>query len=230
MKKVSRSSETILKQGNFIYKTVERNNNIDKDSVKVLAIKNTCCIICGAGFTHERAGKLYCSTRCRQTAYYHKDRIALLRESHNAGINAQPFTFLIKEYKKYLHYRNKIKDYKKLQSQFRHVEEGSQEWEMLYNSPNCALTWERKAIPQKIFHLNIPYLSIEQWSFIKSLYPEMNPVDLIDFVCSLSQDFVEQLNTSGEESNCKNGIKSFPVKNKYLHHLSKIVNGEVKFV
>jgi hypothetical protein len=208
---------------------VENSNNIAKDSVTVLPIKNSRCIICGSTFSRDRAGKLYCSSRCRQTAYYHKDRIALLRESHSAGINAQLLTFLIKDYKKYLHYRDKIKEYKRLQSQFRHVEEGSQAWEMLYNSPNSALTWERKAIPKKIFELNIPYLSIEQWSFIKSLYPEMSPVNLIEFVCSLNRDFIDQLNSSVEGNNAKHTSNNFPIKNKYLHHLNKIVSGEVKF-
>lgn len=208
---------------------MENSNNIAKGSVTVLSIKNSRCIICGSTFTRDRAAKLYCSSKCRQTAYYHKDRIAVLRVSHSAGIHAQLLTFSIKEYKKYISYRDRIKEYRRLQSQFRHVEEGSQAWEMLYNSPNSALTWERKAIPQKIFDLNIPYLSIEQWSFIKSLYPEMNPVDLIEFVCSLNRDFIDQLNTSNEVSNAKNALKYFPIKNKYLHHLNKIVSGEVKF-
>ena len=53
-------------------------------------------------------------------------------------------------------YRDKIKEYRKMQSQFRNVEEGSETWQRLYNNPDCALTWEGKLFRKKIFELYIP--------------------------------------------------------------------------
>jgi hypothetical protein len=58
----------------------------------------------------------------------------------------------------------------------------------------------------------------------------MGPVDLIEFVCSLSSDFITQMDSEGNEASNKRNGKYNPIKNKYLHHLNKIVNQEVKFI
>ncbi|HEV8506005.1 MAG TPA: hypothetical protein VGQ53_11415 [Chitinophagaceae bacterium] len=209
---------------------MEINNSSTTGIVTILPIKNTACIICGKAFYRERAGKLYCSAKCRQAGYYHKDKLTAIRNSQNCGTSREILTFSVKEYKQYCTYRDRIRNYRKLESHFKPAEKGSETWQMLYNSPNSALTWERKKIPEKIIDLFLPYLSIEQWSFLKSLYPEFKPVNLIEIVCSLSDDFLNQLTTEIEEKSKNKLTKYQPVRNKYLGHLNKIVNGEVKFV
>lgn len=209
---------------------IENNDNIVSSSVTPLPIKNTHCIICGAAFTHDRAGKLYCSSRCRQSGYYHKDKILILRKSQFSGISREILTFKLKEYKQYCIYRERIINYRRLESQFGNMQAGSPEWDTWYKNPNCALNWERKKIPKKIIDLKPIYLSVEKWSFLKSLYPKFALIDFIDFVCTLSTEFIQQLTISENERNIKNTPNKFPIKNRYLYHLTKIVNGEVKFI
>ncbi len=200
------------------------------NSVTITSIKNTNCVICGKAFKAERAAKLYCSAKCRQSAYYHKDKIAAMRVSLANGISAEIFTFSLKEYKKYNHYREELKNYKKLEADFPNVQEGSDEWNFLYNNPCCALTFKRDEIPKKIFGLKPPYLSIEQWSFIKSIYPNFNVVDFTVFVCSLSHDFINQLQSLPSDIAINKNRIIEPIRNKYLFHLAKIANREVKFL
>jgi hypothetical protein len=181
-------------------------------------------------FTQNRAGKLYCSPKCRQSAYYHKGKIVELKNWNVPGINNEILNFSLKEYKKYLFYRDKINNYRKLQSHFKPCEKGSDEWNFLYNNPCCALTWERKKLPKNIIDLNPPHFSIDQWSFVKSFNPELNPVDLIEFVCLLSSDFINEIISIHEDTLRKQNDKYHPIRNKYLHHLNKIVNGQIKFI
>src|SRR5205085_6113098 len=101
---------------------------MDSESVTKCAIRNTNCIICGARFAKERASKLYCSKKCRQAAYYHKDKIDVIRNSVFKGINGQILNFPMKEYREYNKIRDRLLNYKKLQSHFKKVEEGSADW------------------------------------------------------------------------------------------------------
>ena len=215
---------------NFIKNICEINNNMGTNSVIIAPVKNTNCIMCGKAFIKERASKLYCSPKCRQSGYYHKDKIAAIRLSQSKGISNEQVSFSLKEYKKYNQYRDLLRKYRELESEFHHVKEGSEDWNFLYKNPCCALTYQKAKIPKKIFGLKPPLLSIEQWSFIKSIYPDFKPVDFIELVCSLSSDFFYQLSLVDKENIIKANLKTEPIRNKYLFHLAKIANGEVKFL
>jgi hypothetical protein len=58
----------------------------------------------------------------------------------------------------------------------------------------------------------------------------LKPVDFIQFVCSLSNDFINQLRTINVANNNSRRNNSEPIRNRYLFHFDKIANGEVKFV
>jgi hypothetical protein len=199
------------------------------DTVTRFAIRNTNCIICGAKFAKDRASKLYCSKKCRQAAYYHKDKIEAIRNSKMKGINGQILTFSMREYKEYNKIRDRLMNYRKLQSHFKQVEEGSKEWDLLYNNPNSALTFERYEIPKVLWDSKPPPLSIEQWSFIRSLYPELNTTVFCQMVCSLSDEFFDQISSNAKEEPANKVEKLQPIKYRYLHHLKKIVHREIKF-
>jgi hypothetical protein len=207
----------------------ERSNDSIADSVTIMRIKNTSCIICGSTFMIKRAGKLYCSSRCRQAGYYHKDKIFALRKSQYPGNSNGIFSFRLKEYQLYCQYQERIRSYRRLERQFENLQPGTDEWNKWYKNPNCALSWERKKIPAKIINLAPISLSIEQWSFLKSLYPGLNLVSFIEFVAYLSHDFFNELTTE-EGSNFKHQLKISPIKIKYRHHLNKIVSGEIRFI
>jgi hypothetical protein len=199
------------------------------ESITSLKIKNTHCIICGKGFKKERAAKLYCSPSCRQSAYYHKDKIAAIRLSSYQGSNNKILSFSIEEYKRYKDYRRRLIDYRNLEKKFPQFDVGTKEWNLINKNENCGLTIARKKIPARILNLKPPYLSIEQWSFLKSLYPDLNTIEFIDFVCSLSEEFFCELSTLQPENKRDITDISFPIRNKYIHYCRKIVNGEVKF-
>ncbi len=200
------------------------------NTVMISAIKNTHCIICGEPFDKARASKLYCSKKCRQAAYYHKDKIDAIRKSQSKGISDQIQTFSMKEYKEYNRIRDRLRNYRTLQSHFSDVEEGSPAWDLLYKNPSCALTSERQKIPKQLWDARLPHLSIEQWSFIKSLYPLFNPTNFAELTCSLSSEFMNQIRSIDSAEGKKQHEKFQPIKNKYFHHLNKIVNGEINFI
>jgi len=199
------------------------------DSVTKLPIKNTHCIICGEPFDIKRASKLYCSSSCRQSAYYHKEKIADFHLNVSKGINKEVKTLSIQDYTSYNETRVNILAYKKLQNDFRHIEEGTHEWEMLYNNPRCALTKNRTNIPEQLIELKLPQLSIEQWSCIKILYPNFSSVNFALFVSSLSSEFLNQIRFDSASAADQTTGNFLPVKNMYLCHLQKIVNGEIQF-
>jgi hypothetical protein len=199
------------------------------NSVTKFTIGNTNCIICGAKFAKDRASKLYCSKKCRQAAYYHRDKIEAIRNSEMKGINGQILTFSMREYKEYNKIRDRLINYRKLQLHFKNFEEGSKEWNLLYDNPNSALTFERYKIPKVLWDSKLPPLSIEQWSFIRSLYPELSMTDFSQMVCSLSDEFFNQISSNNKEDTANNIEKLQPIKFRYLHHLKKIVEGQIKF-
>ena len=106
------------------------------DSVTKYLIRNTNCVVCGIAFTKERASKLYCSSKCRQSGYYHKDKIAIIRNSMANGINKKILIFSIKEFKKYVAFREKIKYYKYLESLNKKAEIGTEQLDLLYSDKN----------------------------------------------------------------------------------------------
>jgi len=222
------------------------NNNLDTGLVTINFV-NTHCIVCGKGFDKGRVGKLYCSARCKQFGYNHKNEINEALEVQGKGIKHKPVIFSLEDFAKY----NKLQ---KMLRRFRDLDKKRQSWESanqeLYNRKKLdipisnylfdtysskELTQEEEGdmyslendIDERIIDLKPKELSLEQWSFIKSLYPSLDEISFFELVCSLSNDFLSQL-TFGENSANKN-FDNLLIKNKFINHCNLIAAGVIKF-
>jgi len=61
------------------------NHNNSSNKLENKAIRNTHCIACGKAFTPSRVGKLFCSARCRQYAWNHRDELKSSKENSSEG-------------------------------------------------------------------------------------------------------------------------------------------------
>src|SRR5208283_4946601 len=85
------------------------------DTISVIhTLRNSHCIICGNPFKIARFGKLYCSAKCKQYGYNHKESINVPRNSNDNGINAKPQTFYIDEFQYYDKQQRLLRRYKEL--------------------------------------------------------------------------------------------------------------------
>ena len=78
-----------------------------------LAIRNSHCTICGKAFNSPRAAKFYCSSKCKQFAYYHKKEITLLKHTEK-GLNSTLENLNLKDYNWYINTYSKVTEYKDL--------------------------------------------------------------------------------------------------------------------
>ena len=90
--------------------TVIKDNASDTNTV-TNNLRNSHCIICGKPFNTARMGKLYCSTKCKQFGYNHKDIINQPANICGTGINAKPQTFYIDEFQFYNKRQKMLKRY-----------------------------------------------------------------------------------------------------------------------
>jgi hypothetical protein len=82
-----------------------------------------------------------------------------------------------------------------------------------------------KEIPEYIKDLRIPHMSLEEWSFVKLLYPKLKKDIFLKIIGGLERSFFECL-VYPDELNKKN---ENPIKNQYKFHLSKIAEGKIIF-
>ena len=216
------------------------------DTISVThTLRNSHCIVCGSPFKIARFGKLYCSAKCKQFGYNHKEHFNQGENINGTGINATPQTFFIDEFQFYDKRHKMLRRYKELTRK-------KTEWELTENEiiiSNKAgiqasnYTWEKYTkrlteneeseldeletnIEDEIKLLTLKDLSIEQWSFIKSLYTSFDEISLCEMIASLSKDFYSQLNLSPANSNTNTNVI---IKNKYVNHCNLIANGVMKF-
>ena len=216
------------------------------DAISVTdTLRNSHCIICGNPFKIARFGKLYCSAKCKQFGYNHKERINQTGNINGTGINAKPQTFYIGEFQFYDKRQKMLRRYKELK-------EKQTKWELADSEINICnsvgmqasnYTWEKYTkrlteneeselsdletdIEEEITSLNLKELSIEQWSFIKSLYPSFEDISLCEMIASLSSNFISQLNLSPTNHNTNENVI---IKYKYINHCNLIATGVIKF-
>jgi hypothetical protein len=188
-------------------------------SVTLDSIKNKVCIVCGAGFSISRAGKLYCSTKCKQFAYYHKDEIEKLKNGKR-GINNEPIQLSIREFKTYDILVDKAREYQKLKdrqkSSFLNFEEQHAK----------RLEELEKQLPVYLKQSKPVGLTIEKWSFIKVLYPQIKNEEFFKLIASFSSKFLEDLFfTSTDDKKEKNNL----LRVSFQNHLLKIAKGRIIF-
>jgi hypothetical protein len=192
-------------------------------------------------------GKLYCSAKCKQFGYNHKDKIFQASNISGTGINAKPQTFYLDEFQFYDKRQKMLKRYKELMHKQTQRELAESE---ISNCNKAGIqptnyTWQNYVskkltdneenelyelendIEDEIKSLTLKEISIEQWSFIKSLYPDIEGIFLCELIPSLSKDYFSQLNLSPANRNTN---ESVTIKNKYINHCNLIADGVIKFI
>ncbi len=226
---------------------VAKGNSLITNSV-THPIVNTHCIICGNAFQTGRVGKLYCSTRCKQFGYNHKSKISLIVDSKNLIISPTPSSFMLNEYVEYDKTQKKLKKFHELnkkQKKWEAIEAeinakskldlpignysmNSYVSDRLTESESFEYNELEQALDEKILDLDLLALSIEQWSFIKSMYPNMDKMAFFQLASSLSKDFIRQLSISEIGPDDKSMLSM--IKNKYINHCCLIVEGYITFI
>jgi len=223
---------------------ISSNNLVTKS---VTLIRNSHCIICGKPFPVARMGKLYCSAICKQFGFNYKEQISRMVNNAGSGINSEPSTFYLDDY---LYYDNKQRMLKK----YRQLKEKSEKWKNTDNEisakqssevPITNFTWNlyttgkltedeefelydlENEIEPELMELKLKELSIEQWSFIKSLNPSFDEIALCQLIASLSINFFSQLNIETKNAE-KNEL--LIIKNKFINHCNLIANGQIQFI
>ncbi|HUZ59860.1 MAG TPA: hypothetical protein VMU83_13880 [Hanamia sp.] len=209
--------------------------------------RNSHCVICGTPFTTARMGKLYCSAKCKQFGYNHKDKIFQSENIAGTGINAKPQTFYLDEFQFYDKRRKMLKRYKELENKQTQRELADCEISNCEKAgiPANNYTWQNYVskkltdneegelydldteIEEEIKSLNLKEISIEQWSFIKSLYPDIEGISLCELITSLSKGFFSQLNLSPTDHYDNENVT---IKNKFINHCNLIAEGVIRFV
>lgn len=183
-------------------------------------IKNRACLVCGACFSRPRAGKFYCSAKCKQFTIYHKQEILALKASR-IGINDSIIKLSLKEYELYVLLTDKLHELKDLRrrrdSSFKAFDEQNLK----------RLEELEKTIPNYLKKLRLPNLSIEKWSFLKMLYPKLKKDDFNKLISNLQQAFFESL-----EYSPATGKKEMnnPIKLSFQNHLKKMGEGKIIFI
>ncbi len=222
-------------------------NNISDTNTVIGSLRNSHCIICGTPFNTERAGKLYCSAKCKQIGYNHKEKIIQYKNISDTGINAKSQTFYLEDFQYYDKRQKMLKRYRELcrkQSTWESIESEILNCEKakmpvndftrqryisrrLSDNEQCELNDLETELEDEIIDLNLRELSLEQWSFISSLHPSFDRISFCEIIVSLGNDFFSQLNLSPLDRNTNQNVL---IKNKYINHCNLIAEGLIKFV
>lgn len=222
-------------------------NTMDTKSITPIIV-NTHCIVCGKPFQVARMGKLYCSTRCKQFGYNHKAEIHQALAIREKGINPKPMIFIIDDHILYDKKQKMLKRFRELERKRVRWESIEQEIEqrqksgllisnyLLDSHVSNQLTEEEKdeiwsietELEEKIMDLKPYELSLEQWSFIKSLYPALNEIAFFQVASSLSKEFLGQLNL--RENATAGSNEYLVIKNKFVNHCNLVAMGIIQFI
>jgi|GEM_PF-4255708 len=210
------------------------------------SVIKTHCIVCNSAFLKPRAGKLYCSNKCKQFRFYHKEKFALEQKVLSFKHKRQVKKFSIEDYQRYLEMSVDLKKYKILkrrQEKFLAIQK-----EMNIKSQLGIIPEQKQTIDLFLYQLNTdefyeleyfdsvyddlksfdaPNLSIEQWSFLKLLFNNVAERDFFSLVCQISRDYIEQLNVKSISRVSESNLSV--IKSKFLIHCNEITNGLIRF-
>jgi len=185
-----------------------------------ITIRNHTCIICGADFSTPRAGKLYCSNRCKQFSFYHKGEIQA-RQNANMGISE---TRIILKLKDFIEYNNTVA----LLTEIRELRKRRDSTYLTFDGSNDSRLNELEAIfPEDLKNLLLRKLSLEKWTFIKAIYPHLKKKDLYKVISGLDIKFFVILDQINE---INKGTKPNPIRLLFEMHLEKLIQGKIKIV
>jgi hypothetical protein len=97
--------------------TVTNQVTTSSDSVTNTVTKtliNTHCILCNSSFTNPRAGKLYCSSRCKKYRFNHRLELTQQLDGINLLKSSTKTVFNIEEFIRYYEIQKHLKKYKEL--------------------------------------------------------------------------------------------------------------------
>jgi len=194
---------------------------METESDTLHLIRNRACIVCGAAFSFPRAGKLYCSAKCKQFHYYHKQEIMELKQAKR-GISNENQELSLKEYNSYSLSVKRSNQYQTLKNRLNSTY-------FTLSTPQEVLLQElANELPMYIKQFPAPTLSLEEWSFVKLLYPHLKKEDFGKLLNNLGSRFFSRL--TDNDNDIRSTSKSDPIKNLYKNHLFKIAVGKIKFV
>jgi hypothetical protein len=212
------------------------------------SLQNTHCIICKSEYTKARVGKIYCSNRCKQFGYNHKDDFNKNSVENLDDHKEKKRKILHSDFITYQLIGIKIKRFKELNKrndsflQEKKRLEIKKELEITQNHEYSTISHRLQELDcdemneldtlrtevGEFGYLENHYLKIEQWSFFRLMFPKMDNVTLYKIICQFSKDYIEELdfctNTNESISN------RLGIKNKFIHHCRLITEGFIKFV
>jgi endogenous inhibitor of DNA gyrase (YacG/DUF329 family) len=220
---------------------------VTKSKNKVTFSKlNTHCIVCKTPFNRARSSKLYCSARCKQFGYNHKDELRNIRD--NASINEKHKCVKLSQvdYEAYLINFQRVKRYRELlKRNQKFIEEMKksdirQEMGIIYNSENDVYMKSQELDNQEVTEmsklkkelkelasLEATYLTIEQWSFLKLLHKSLDNRVLFKLISNFSKEYIKELSLSvtNEDIDQKSNIKQ-----KFIAHCNNLTDGATRII
>ena len=207
---------------------------------------NTHCIVCKTPFNKARSSKLYCSGRCKQFGYNHKDELRKMRDSASINEKNKSIKLYQEDYEAYLMNFQKVKRYKELfKRNQKFIEEMKksdlrQEMGINYNSENIVsvrfLELDNQEVTEmgklkkelkELASLEPCYLTIEQWSFLKIMHKNIENRVLFKLICNYSKEYIQELSLSvtNEDIDPKSNIKS-----NFIVHCNNLTKGVIKII
>jgi hypothetical protein len=220
---------------------------VTKSKNKVTFSKlNTHCIVCKKPFNRARSSKLYCSARCKQFGYNHKDELSKMRDSASINEKHKSIKLSQVDYEAYLINFQKVKRYRELlKRNQKFMEEMKksdirQEMGIIYNSENDVYmksqeldnheVTEMSKLKKELKELALlepTYLTIEQWSFLKVLHKSLDNKVLFKLISNFSKEYIKELSLSvtNEDIDPKSNTKF-----KFITHCNHLTEGAIKIV
>jgi hypothetical protein len=184
------------------------------------AIRNHACVVCGADFSVPRAGKLYCSNRCKQFSFYHK---AEIRHLHGAdrGISDTVIVLKLKDFVEY----NKMCD---LLAELKSLRKRKDSTFLSFDiAQDRRLLELEKSLPGDLKNLQLRKLTIEKWAFLKAIHSHLKKRSFYSVIGGLDSAFLNSLDLANE---VRKGPTRNPLRVLFEKHLEKLIQGRIKFV
>lgn len=229
-----------------VIKPVKNENEVGNIMV-TNSVRKTHCIACNSAFLKPRAGKLYCSNRCKQFGYNHKEiRIVEIPQA-NERITQTKRRFRLEDYTYFIELVNDLKRYRELLKRFERFKDQQKtiniktEMGLSVNQDQSFSYFSNQFNEQEFDELQVldanfeslknsdpPYLSFEQWSFFKSIYKRLDDDKLFKTICLFSKEYIQQLNLKSNENESLN--EQLIIKKMYLKHCNEITTGLVQII
>ncbi len=207
---------------------------------------NTHCIVCKTPFNKARSSKLYCSGRCKQFGYNHKDELSKMRDSASINEKNKCIKLFQEDYEAYLMNFQKVKRYKELfKRNQKFIEEMKksdlrQEMGINYNYENIVsfryLELDNQEVKEmmklkkdlkELASLEPTYITIEQWSFLKILHKNIENRVLFKLISNYSKEYIQELSLSvtNEDIDTKSNTKQ-----RFVIHCNNLTEGFVRIL